>query len=221
MLDGCSYYHLLSESTTILSATLCEQFGERAAGGPAAGRLCLDRRCCSCSTPADPGLGLGAGHCDQYANRSSLRIIDVRPTQFVCHANERYPPYFHEALACFSGQPLLHLNSSTLRDSLVHVETAWMGLGPRCRGSVSGCYQAGGPRLPPTPGLMAAWRATLGQCFGFDHAAAAPLRPVRLLVVDRLYESGRWGQRRLARWLDQLLVCTALPGVQCSLVSDY
>ncbi|KAL4422895.1 hypothetical protein ABPG75_009092 [Micractinium tetrahymenae] len=153
-----NYYHLLSESTTILSATLCEQFG----------------------------------HCNQYANRSAPRIVDVRPSaQFVCHRNERYPPYFQEALACFSGHPLRHINGSTLRDRLTLVDTAWMGLGPRCRGSVSGCYQAGGPRLPPTPGLMAAWRATLGQCFGFDPGAAAPLRPVRLLVVDRLYESGR------------------------------
>ncbi|KAL4451172.1 hypothetical protein ABPG77_009244 [Micractinium sp. CCAP 211/92] len=158
-LPGVSnYYHLLSESTTILSATLCEQFG----------------------------------HCDQYANRSALRIVDVRPSsQFVCHGNERYPPYFHEALACFSRHPLSHINGSELRSGLVHVDTAWMGLGPRCRGSVSGCYQAGGPRLPPTPGLMASWRRVLGQCFKFDPEAAAPLHPVRLLLVDRLYESGR------------------------------
>ncbi len=155
-----------------------------------------------------------AGHCDQYANRSALRIVDVRPSsQFVCHGNERYPPYFHEALACFSRHPLSHINGSELRSGLVHVDTAWMGLGPRCRGSVSGCYQAGGPRLPPTPGLMASWRRVLGQCFEFDPEAAAPLHPVRLLLVDRLYESGRWGQRRQPRQL----MLRGWPGSYCRL----
>ncbi|KAL4422897.1 hypothetical protein ABPG75_009094 [Micractinium tetrahymenae] len=158
-----NYYHFLAEHMPILSMSLCEQFG----------------------------------HCSQVANRSGLQIIDVtRGALYPCQMHQNYPPFYQEAIACLSDRPLLHLNGSTLRDRLTLVDTAWMGLGPRCRGIVDGCYPKKGgappgPRLPPTPALMAAWRRVLGQCFGFDPEAAAPLHPVRLLLVDRLYESGR------------------------------
>jgi hypothetical protein len=131
-------------------------------------------------------------------------VIDVVPVfdargnaTGACHVAEAYPPYFHEALACLSATPLRHINGSSLRATGPRlVRTAWMGLGPRCRGIASGCNPrhagADRSRLMPTPKLMAGWRGTLGACFGLDPAAPAPLRPANILVVDRLYESNRW-----------------------------
>ena len=99
-------------------------------------------------------------------------------------------------MACLSDHPLRHIGGTTLRDRLVHVETAWMGVGPRCRGIVHGCYQPTSPRLPPTPPLVAHWRGQLARCLGFDGAATAPLRPLRLMVVDR-----EFGNSRHACWV--------------------
>lgn len=69
---------------------------------------------------------------------------------------------------------------------LTLVRTAWLGLGPRCRSCM--LYP---DRLPPTPELTASHRSLLAQCLGTRAEAAAPLQPLRLLVVDRQYESGR------------------------------
>ncbi|PSC75048.1 coiled-coil domain-containing 97 isoform A [Micractinium conductrix] len=129
------------------------------------------------------------GHCDQHSQRSRLRIIDVHPGP--CHQQERYPCWYAESMACLSDHPLRHIGGTTLRDRLVHVETAWMGVGPRCRGIVHGCYQPTSPRLPPTPPLVAHWRGQLARCLGFDGAATAPLRPLRLMVVDREFGNSR------------------------------
>ena len=131
----------------------------------------------------------GAGHCT-FADRSRLQLIDVRHEN--CNRFENYPPYIVETLACLSDRPLLNINGSTLGSQLTVLRTAWVGLGPRCRGTVPGCYEPGGGRVPPTPQLMGAWRHLLGQCFGIHSDKPAPLSPARLLVVDRLYESGRY-----------------------------
>ncbi|KAL4422896.1 hypothetical protein ABPG75_009093 [Micractinium tetrahymenae] len=133
------------------------------------------------------------GHCQPYGNRSALRIIDVAPPRGnPCNVQELYPPYFREGLACLSDSPLLHLAGSHLGSRLTLVETVWVGLGPRCRGMQPfDCYTPGGSRLPISGAQMAAWRSTAERCFGFQGNAVASLHPVRLLLVDRLYESGR------------------------------
>lgn len=142
-----------------------------------------------------PALPPGtAGHCDQHVQRSRLRLIDVFPD--ACHQHENYPAFVREALACLSDQPLHHIGGAALAGTqrqrrLVHVQTAWVGLGPRCRGIVPGCYTPGSGRLPPTPRLVTALRTALAQCLRFDPAAAAPLHPLRVLVVDRAFESSR------------------------------
>ena len=102
------------------------------------------------------------------------------------------PLTLQEAVSCVSAQPLRHLRGPLLSSQLTHVKAAWMGLSPRCRGVPPGCYKEGSGRLPPTPRLTAAWRDLLGQCFGTDAAAPAALEPLQLLVIDRLYASGRW-----------------------------
>ena len=111
--------------------------------------------------------------------------------RYGCHQRERYPLYYQEAVSCLSAKPLHHINGTALRSQLVHISTAWMGLGPRCRGVVPGCYKESSGRLPPTPQLTATWRRTVSQCFGQNPEAQASLQPLRLLVIDRLYASNR------------------------------
>ena len=90
-----------------------------------------------------------------------------------------------------AGLPLPPLFSPS-RSRLTLVRTGWLGLGPRCRGMPPGCYKQGSGRLPPTPRLMGAWRSTVSKCMGVDPDVPAALEPLQLLVVDRLYDSGRW-----------------------------
>ena len=130
-----------------------------------------------------------AGHC-AYADHTQLQIIDVnRRTK--CHERELYPPFYHESISCLSAKPFHHINGTILRSQLTLVRTGWLGLGPRCRGVPPGCYKRGSGRLPPTVELTATWRRIAGQCFGVDPDVQAPLQPLLLLVVDRLYASGR------------------------------
>lgn len=104
-----------------------------------------------------------------------------------------YPRRCREGLACLSDKPVHHLAGSHLGSRLTLVEMAWVGLGPRCRGMQPfDCYTPGGTRLQISGAQMAAWHSIAQRCFGFQGASAASLRPVRLLLVDRLYESGRW-----------------------------
>lgn len=96
-----------------------------------------------------------------------------------------------DAVACLSDRPLHHINGTRLRSQLSLVRTAWLGLGPRCRGKPAGCYKPGSGHLPPTPELTVAWRTLVNRCFGQDPARHAALEPLQLLVVDRLYAAGR------------------------------
>lgn len=117
----------------------------------------------------------------------------MQARQNACNWGEAYPPYFEEELACLSDRPLLHLNGSRLAaGGLARVRAGWMGLGPRCRGIPDGCYAQGSGRLPPTPQLVAGFRRLLGRCLGFPEGAAAPLQPLRVMVVDRPYAGSRW-----------------------------
>lgn len=108
-----------------------------------------------------------------------------------CHRRELYPSWVREAVACLSDRPLHHINGTALRGQLSRVNTAWVGLGPRCRGKPAGCYEPGSGHLPPTPRLTAAWRTLVNRCFGQDPGRHAPLEPLQLLVVDRPYGAGR------------------------------
>ena len=145
--------------------------------------------------------------------------------------------------------------------------------GPRCRGSIPGCYRKKAGRLPPTPELTHNYRRLVrrahprappasrpqfrlpalpsprclaplhplplvwvepketvttagtahatttspmcaalqvGECFGTPYDHAAPLDPLQLLVVDRLYDSGRWGWGRQGCSGDDCRLSTAL-----------
>ncbi|KAL4444320.1 hypothetical protein ABPG75_012057 [Micractinium tetrahymenae] len=187
--DSCSrgsgpgranFYHFFAEWMPALSYTLCEQFDVPT--------VAPERRACSLnwlSLPLLPGLRHRS-----YSNRGQLQIVDVQ-RRYGCHQRERYRLYYHEAVSCLSDKPLHHINGTALRDQLTLVRTAWLGLGPRCRGVPPGCYKAGSGRLPPTAQLTSNWRNLLGQCMGLDASAQAPLQPLQLLVVDRLYASGR------------------------------
>ncbi|KAL4451173.1 hypothetical protein ABPG77_009245 [Micractinium sp. CCAP 211/92] len=132
-------------------------------------------------------------HCQTYSNRSALQIIDVAPPAgHPCNVQELYPQFYREGLACLSDKPLRHLAGSFLKGRLTLVETAWVGLSARCRGMQPfDCYAPQGSLAQISSAQMAAWRSTAEQCFGFQGTTAASLRPVRLLLVDRLYESGR------------------------------
>lgn len=211
--------------------------------------------------PAPPpprliSLAPPAGHCT-YANRSALRIFDVL-TGRGCNCLDNYPPYFQEHVECLAGAPLRHISGGALRGRLVLLQTAWTGLGPRCRGIPGGCYKGDGSRcsarassasravlhcvccclgalpekklrptcllaredihlshfccscsccccrLPPTAPLLARWRGLMAQCFHAPQLELpAPLAPAQLLLVDRLYTSGRCG--------GGCLPCTAVP----------
>ncbi|KAL4447806.1 hypothetical protein ABPG75_005025 [Micractinium tetrahymenae] len=159
-----NYYHWLAEWLPAMSYTLCELFG----------------RC-------------------SYEDRKGLQIIDVmqRPgharsvvhagwTGRRCHRRELYPAWVQEAVACLSDRPLHHINGTALRGQLSRIRTAWVGLGPRCRGKPAGCYEAGSGHLPPTPELTAAWRTLVNRCFRQDAQRQSALEPLQLLVVDRL-----------------------------------
>ncbi len=113
------------------------------------------------------------------------------PAPCSCHRRELYPAWVREAVACLSDRPLHHINGTALRSQLYLVRTAWLGLGPRCRGKPAGCYEPGSGHLPPTPELTAAWRTLVNRCFGQDPARRAALEPLQLLLVDRLYAAGR------------------------------
>ncbi|KAL4443997.1 hypothetical protein ABPG75_011734 [Micractinium tetrahymenae] len=110
------------------------------------------------------------GHCS-YEDRERLRLVDVQHKY--CNRHENYPPFYTDLLSCLSSAPLRHLSGSALRGAgpaghgqVTLVKEAWVGLGPRCRGIVDGCYEASSGRAPPTPALL-------------------------VLLVDRRYESGR------------------------------
>lgn len=83
-----------------------------------------------------------------------------------------------------SNQPLRHLNGSW-REAVVRLEEAWLGLGPRCRSHYGHCHDGSRGKAPPTPRLLSAWRDTLGACLDFPTDQAAPLDPVRVMIVDR------------------------------------
>jgi hypothetical protein len=179
-----SYYHFLAEWLPALSMTLCEQFGEP--GRPIkcqCGRITLQL--------TDSCLPIVcAGHCD-YEARESLHIIDVQAKPRTCNHREMYPAFMREAVACVSAHPLRHISGASLGSQLTHVQTAWLGLGPRCRGIPPGCYQAGSGRLPLTPQLTASLRQLLAKCLGVKLETTAPLCPVQVLVLDRPYSSNR------------------------------
>ncbi|KAL4440216.1 hypothetical protein ABPG75_003217 [Micractinium tetrahymenae] len=133
------------------------------------------------------------GHCS-YADRSSLQLIDAVPRK--CRPGDppsgwdAYPRWYREVLSCISDAPLRHLNGSW-REAVVRLDEAWLGLGPRCRSHYGHCHDGSRGKAPPTPRLLGSWRATLGACLGFPTDRAAPLDPVRVMIVDRAYESHR------------------------------
>ncbi|KAL4427306.1 hypothetical protein ABPG77_003215 [Micractinium sp. CCAP 211/92] len=133
------------------------------------------------------------GHCS-YADRSNLQLIDAVPR--MCRPDDppsgrdAYPAWYREVLSCISAQPVRHLNGSW-REAVVRVDEAWLGLGPRCRSHYGHCHDGSRGKAAPTPRLLASWRDTLGACLGFPTAHAAPVDPVRIMIVDRAYESHR------------------------------
>ena len=129
-----------------------------------------------------------AGHCS-YADRAGLQFIDA--TRRLCSpdlpssARDKYPAWFQDVMSCMSDQPLRHINGSW-RENVVHVGTAWVGLGARCRTFRGHCHDPSQRnKLPPTPDLLASWRDTLGECMGYSTHRQAPLHPLKLLFVDR------------------------------------
>ena len=89
--------------------------------------------------------------------------------------------------------------------------------GPRCRGWLCDAYKQGSGRLLPTPELTATYRRLVGKCFGTPHEAPAPLEPLQLLVVDRLYDSGRCrGGCRGGAPLQRMGRQALLSGLRCS-----
>ena len=69
-----------------------------------------------------------AGRCT-YDKHASFQLIDLLPVPKLLD----WPAWFHEALACFTTAPYLHVRSPGIAGRLVRIGSGWMGVGSSCR----------------------------------------------------------------------------------------
>ncbi|GAB4823198.1 hypothetical protein N2152v2_010244 [Parachlorella kessleri] len=97
--------------------------------------------------------------------------------------------------SCMSRQPVLSLSQwSGLGGGkeLVLLRNVTAGIGPDCRAN-GDCGKGKTPKRTQrmSQQAIATYRQRIADCMGFDAQAVASLNPVRVVVLDRLYESAR------------------------------
>ncbi|KAL4423837.1 hypothetical protein ABPG75_001138 [Micractinium tetrahymenae] len=162
-----NYYHSMGEYMPTLHGTLCKHMGRCTYGSGA--RLQL--------------IQLQAPEPEWQAQQAERAALTGRLERVP------YPPYYDQALACFSPAPMRWINDTAIRDRLVLVRRALVGVGGECRA----VRTFSSPDFRPlAPRLYASYRARMGACLGFDPGARAPVQPrPSILLVDRRYESDR------------------------------
>ena len=133
---------------------------------------------------------------------------------------QAYPTWFEEVASCVSAHPLRHINGSAWAGSVVHVGTAWMGVGPRCRSHRGVCHdpQARGEQ-PVLHDAGATWgerRLAAGPCrCAGQHSLLrrGTLQPSCAASLPLSHPAGKLPPtlELLAAWRETLGQCMSLP----------
>ncbi|KDD74460.1 hypothetical protein H632_c1297p0, partial [Helicosporidium sp. ATCC 50920] len=149
-----------------------------------------------------------------YDPDSKLRLL------FTQEKRADQPPYIlldsiADTLRCLSPHPAYHIKDAEVRDHVLVLRRAVVGIGPDVRVFHNWEEDLKKHWREPPRASMEAYRARVSACFGMDFATKrAETGPVKILFINRHYEEGRsiLNAARLSSQIMALPEVKAFPG---------